>query len=58
MSFCPFMSERDVSKNTHNLHPCIQTCELHTNKGCALKVLAIAQHNLSQGITNNQNDKS
>lgn len=59
MSFCPFMSERSKLENgLSNLYPCVKTCELYTSKGCALKVLAIAQHNLSQNSTNNPNDKS
>lgn len=58
MSFCPFLSQSStIDSGFEKLYPCIQSCELYTNKGCSLKVLAIAQNKLSN-ITNQENDKS
>ena len=58
MAHCPFLSNRSESNSTSsNLHVCLKTCALYTNQGCALKVLAESQYQISKKI-NSQNDKS
>ncbi len=52
MSICPFLSNRgNHNDGFQNLHPCVTGCELLTSNGCALKVLAKAQYQISKNAT-------
>lgn len=57
MSFCPFMSKPNgIDSTMDKLYPCINSCELHTDKGCSLKLLAKVQTQIANTL--NENDKS